>query len=174
MPSLCRFFVVALLATLSATVAFSGRVHALDVIVFEELKEGAIEYGKISQRFVTCDVDPPYSVRTAFLKYAKYQGAGQQHLEILSKVFDEGAARVRNLRSGFSPEECKAKLDSPEGKKLLRRHSRMGREGRPMKQVRIHGPGDVRVDDVDPIEPGHVTWSSRWRRVGSAEATSGT
>lgn len=23
-----------------------------------------------------------------------------------------------------------------------------------MKQVRIHGPGDVRVDDIDPVEPG--------------------
>jgi threonine dehydrogenase-like Zn-dependent dehydrogenase len=23
-----------------------------------------------------------------------------------------------------------------------------------MKQVRIHGPGDVRVDDIEPIQPG--------------------
>ena len=93
--------------------------QAIDVIVFEELKEMAIQYGKISQRFVTCKIDPPYPVRTAFLKYARYQGAGPQHLEILSKIFDEGSARVRNLRSGFSPEECKAKIESPEGQQLL-------------------------------------------------------
>lgn len=111
------FLVVCFLAGLALLTAQPAR--ALDVIIFEELKEGAIEYGKISQRFVTCNIDPPYSVRTAFLKYAKHQGAGQQHLAILTKVFDEGAARVRNLRSGFSPEECKAKLESPRGQKLL-------------------------------------------------------
>ncbi len=119
MISLRRFFAFALLALFAGATGFASRAHAIDVIVFEELKEGAVEYGKISQRFVTCKIDPPYSVRTAFLKYAKYQGASQQHLEILSKYFDEGAARVRNLRSGFSPEECKAKLESPQGKKLL-------------------------------------------------------
>lgn len=119
MSSLPRILIIAVLSLFGATVGLSERAHAIDVIIFEELKEGAIEYGKISQRFVTCNVEPPYSVRTAFLKYAKYQGAGQQHLEILSKIFDEGAARVRNLRTGFSPEECKAKLESPEGKRLL-------------------------------------------------------
>ena len=106
-----------LLAVVLASVA--SPAGAIDVIIFEELKEGALEYGRISQRFVTCQIDPPYSVRTAYLKYAKYQGASQQHLEILSKVFNEGAARVRNLKSGFSPEECKAKLESPKGKELL-------------------------------------------------------
>lgn len=117
MDRFCRFLVVCLIAGSTALAAQSA--SAIDVIIFEELKEGAIEYGKISQRFVTCNMDPPYSVRTAFLKYAKHQGASQQHLEILVKVFDEGAARVRNLRSGFSPEECKAKIESPQGQKLL-------------------------------------------------------
>lgn len=93
--------------------------RAIDVILFEELKEMAVQYGKISQRFVTCKIEPPYSVKTAFLKYARHQGASPQYLEILGKVFDDGAARVRNLRSGFSPEECEAKLESPEGQELL-------------------------------------------------------
>lgn len=115
MSRIRTFFVVCLLAVLGVV----GPARAIDVIIFEELKEVAVEYGKISQRFVTCKIDPPYSVKTAFLKYAKYQGASQQHLEILTKVFNDGAARVRNLKSGFSPEECKAKLESPEGQKLL-------------------------------------------------------
>lgn len=109
-------FVVCLIAVLGVVAA---PARALDVIIFEELKESAVEYGKISQRFVTCKIEPPYSVKTAFLKYAKYQGASEKHLEILTKVFNDGAARVRNLKSGFSPEECKAKLESPEGQELL-------------------------------------------------------
>ncbi len=120
MSRICKCSVLLLVAVLCGSALLPvNRAHALDVIIFEELKEGAIEYGKISQRFVTCKMDPPYSVRTAFLKFAKYQGAGQQHLEILSKAFNEGSARVRNLRSGFSPEGCKAKIESPEGQKLL-------------------------------------------------------
>lgn len=119
MRDLRNLFVLSL-CTLAVSLFFPGSdAQALDVILFEELKEGAIEYGKISQRFVTCKVDPPYSVRTAYLKFAQYQGASQRHLEILSKVFDEGAARVRNLQSGFSAKECKAKLESPRGQKLL-------------------------------------------------------
>ena len=113
-----KFFVGILLATVCG-LALVAPARAIDVIIFEELKEGAVEYGKISQRFVTCKMDPPYSVRTAFLKYAQHQGVSQQHLEILSKIFDDGSARVRNLRSGFSEEECKAKIGSPQGQKLL-------------------------------------------------------
>lgn len=121
-----KCFVLFASAVCGALLSVGSSAFALDVILFEELKEGAIEYGKISQRFVTCEIDPPYSVRTAYLKFAKYQGASPQHLEILSKVFDEGAARVRNLKSGFSPEECKAKLESARGKELLEQIRKWG------------------------------------------------
>ena len=80
-----------------------------------------IEYGKISQRFETCNVEPPASIRIAFLKYARSKGAGEKHLSTLIQYFNEGRARVRHLRKGFSPEECKAKLESPEGQELLKR-----------------------------------------------------
>jgi hypothetical protein len=92
---------------------------ALDTIQFEELKEQAIEYGKISQRFETCQIDPPGSIRVAFLKYARSKGATEGHLQILTEYFNEGRARVRHLRKGFSPEECKQKLESPRGQELL-------------------------------------------------------
>ena len=111
------FFVA--LALVGLVLVRVGSAAAIDVIIFEELKEMAIEYGRISQRFVTCEMKSPYSVRTAFLKYARYQGASPQHLEILSKIFDEGAARVRNLKSGFSAAECRAKIESPRGRELM-------------------------------------------------------
>jgi hypothetical protein len=93
--------------------------NAIDKIVLEELKEQAIQYGKISQRFQTCKVKPPASIRAAFLRYARHKGASDGQLDLLSKLFSEGEARVQNLRTGFSPEECKQKLESPEGQKLL-------------------------------------------------------
>ena len=98
----------------------------LDVIVYEELKEKAVRSGSISQRFVTCKTEPPYSVRVAFLRYAKARGATPNHLDILSKYFNDGQARVRNLKSGFSEEECKVKLESPEGKALLEEIKKWG------------------------------------------------
>lgn len=93
--------------------------RALDVITREELKEMALEYGKYAQRFKTCNMEPPTSIKIAFLKYAKSRGASEPYLDLAAKVFDEGAAQVRNLRLGFSPEECKEKLESPKGKEIL-------------------------------------------------------
>lgn len=105
---------LALLACLASTAA------AIDIITREELKEQAIEYGRYDQRFVTCKMEPPTSIKVAFLKYAKSRGAGEEYLDLLSKVFDEGRAEVRNLRVGFSPEECKAKLESPKGQEIVK------------------------------------------------------
>lgn len=93
---------------------------AIDVITREELKETAIEYGRYDQRFITCKMEAPTSIRVAFLKYAKSRGAGEEYLDILTKVFDEGKAEVRNLRVGFSPEECKEKLESAKGQEVLK------------------------------------------------------
>lgn len=93
---------------------------AMDVITREELKETAIEYGRYDQRFVTCKMEPPSSIKVAFLRYAKSRGAGEEYLDLLSKVFDEGKAEVRNLRVGFSPEECKEKLESAKGQEILK------------------------------------------------------
>ena len=76
-----------------------------------ELKEQAIgRRGKISQRFETCNVcaarfDPH---RPGLLKYARSKGAGEKHQSALIQYFNEGRARVRHLRKGFSPEECEA------------------------------------------------------------------
>ena len=102
---------------------FAGAVSsqaALDVITREELKETAVEYGRYDQRFTTCKIEPPTSIKVAFLKYAKSRGAGEEYLDLLSKVFDSGQAEVRNLRVGFSPEECKEKLESPKGQTILK------------------------------------------------------
>ncbi len=93
--------------------------NALDVVAFEELKETAVRYGRYNGRFITCDIRAPVRIRTAFLKYARSQGASDQHLEILAKVFDDGEARTTGLRAGFSKQECEEKLISPEGQKLL-------------------------------------------------------
>jgi hypothetical protein len=113
-----RFVAVALLAALTAS--YGGRALALDVITREEIKETALEYGRYDQRFVTCKMEPPTSIKIAFLKYAKSRGASEAYLDLASKVFDDGRAQVRNLRVGFSPEECKAKLESPKGQEILR------------------------------------------------------
>ena len=43
-----------------------------------------------------------------------------------------------------------------------------------MRQVRVHGPGDVRVDDVARPIPAPATPSSGWRPAASAAATSPT
>ena len=112
-----RFVAAALVAALAAS---STGALALDVITREEIKETALEYGRYDQRFVTCKMEPPASIKVAFLKYAKSRGASEAYLDLASKVFDEGRAEVRNLRVGFSPEECKAKLESPKGQEILR------------------------------------------------------
>src|SRR5512139_424200 len=111
-------FVAAML--LAAVAASHGRALALDVITREELKEMALEYGRYDQRFVTCKMEPPTSIKVAFLKYAKSRGASEAYLDLASKAFDDGRAQVRNLRVGFSPEECKAKLETPKGQEILR------------------------------------------------------
>ena len=113
-----RFVAAVLLAALAAS--YGGRALALDVITREELKEMALEYGRYDQRFVTCKMEPPTSIKIAFLKYAKSRGASEAYLDLASKVFDDGRAQVRNLRVGFSPEECKAKLETPKGQEILR------------------------------------------------------
>jgi hypothetical protein len=105
---------------LAAVLGAAGAASAMDVITREELKETALEYGRYDQRFVTCKLDPPTSLKVAFLRYAKSRGANEQYLDLLSKVFDEGRAEVRNLRVGFSPEECKEKLESPKGQEILK------------------------------------------------------
>lgn len=105
-------------AALATTLGASGAL-ALDVIVEQELREEAITYGRYSGRFITCDIRPPVRIRTAFLKYARSRGASDMHLELLSKVFDDGQARTTGLRKGFSKEECEAKLAEPEGQRLL-------------------------------------------------------
>ena len=112
-----RFVVAVLLAALAAS---SSAALALGVIEREELKEMAIDYGRYDQRFITCKMEPPTSIKVAFLKYAKSRGASEGYLDLLSKVFDEGRAEVRNLRVGFSPEECKAKLESPKGQEIVK------------------------------------------------------
>ena len=105
---------------LAALLGGAGAADAIDVITREELKEIALEYGRYDQRFVTCKTEPPTSIKVAFLRYAKSRGANEQYLDLLSKVFDEGRAQVRNLRVGFSPEECKAKLESPKGQEIVK------------------------------------------------------
>lgn len=112
-----RFVVAVLLAALAAS---STGALALDVITREELKEMALEYGRYDQRFVTCKMEPPTSIKIAFLKYAKSRGASEAYLDLAAKVFDDGRAQVRNLRVGFSPEECKAKLESAKGQEILK------------------------------------------------------
>jgi hypothetical protein len=112
---------LAAVLALVASICLAREAAALDTIQYEELKEQAIEYGKISQRFETCNVKPPASIRVAFLKYARAKGASDKHLEVLTEYFDEGRGRVRHLQQGFSPEECKQKLESPEGQQLLKR-----------------------------------------------------
>lgn len=116
-PSFASRVVGALL--LAVVVVSSSAALALEVIEREELKEMAIEYGRYDQRFVTCKMEPPASIKVAFLKYAKSRGASESYLDLLSKVFDEGRAEVRNLRVGFSPEECKEKLESPKGREIV-------------------------------------------------------
>ncbi len=112
-------FVHAAVSAALAVALFAPPADAIDVIVVEELKETALQYGRYSGRFVTCDIHPPVRIRTAFLKYARSRGASDQHLELLAKVFDEGQARTTGLRTGFSKEECEEKLADPEGEKLL-------------------------------------------------------
>lgn len=46
------------------------------------------QYGEYDQRFVTCKMKPPTSVKIAFLKYAKSRGASEQYLDRAAKVFD--------------------------------------------------------------------------------------
>ncbi len=104
------------------TVAFAlvaSHAAAVDVIVIEELKDTALEYGRYSGRFLTCDIDPPVRIRASYLRYARSRGASDQHLEILSKVFDDGEARTRGLRVGYSKAECEEKLAQPEAQRLL-------------------------------------------------------
>lgn len=107
-------------ALVAATLAAARPSSALDVITREELKEMALEYGRYDQRFVTCKMEPPTSIKVAFLKYAKSRGASEQYLDLAAKVFEEGRAQVRNLRVGFSTEECKEKLASPKGQEILK------------------------------------------------------
>ncbi len=115
-----RFFVLALAALVfSTTLVPVGPAGAIDVVVFEELKETAVEYGRYNGRFITCDIRPPVPIRAAFLKYARSLGASDHHLEILSKIFSDGETRTTGLRTGFSKSECEEKLAQPEAQRLL-------------------------------------------------------
>jgi len=103
-----------------ATAVLGGApAAAFDVIVFEELKETAVEYGRYDGRFVTCDIVPPVPIRSAFLKYARSRGASDHHLEILGKIFDDGQGQTTGLRTGFSKAECEEKLAQPDARRLL-------------------------------------------------------
>ncbi len=102
-----------------AIVLAAGPASAIDVIVVEELKDTALEYGRYSGRFITCDIRPPVRIRAAYLRYARSRDASDQHLEILSKVFDEGEARTIGLRIGYSKAECEDKLAQPDAQRLL-------------------------------------------------------
>ena len=106
---------------LAAAILSAAPAAAFDVIVFEELKDTAVEYGRYNGRFITCDIRPPVPIRAAFLKYARSRGASDQHLEILGKVFSDGEARTVDLRTGYSRTECEEKLAQPEARKLLER-----------------------------------------------------
>jgi hypothetical protein len=108
--------VLAVAATIFAAPATAS---AVDTIVFEELKEKAVTYGRYNGRFITCDTQAPVPIRAAFLKHARSQGASDQHLEILSKLFSDGEARTTGLRTGYSAEECREKLERPEAQKQL-------------------------------------------------------
>ena len=108
-----------LCAGLLLSIAFATRAVALDVITREELKEMALKYGEYDQRFITCKMEPPTSIKVAFLKYAKSRGASEQYLHLAAKVFDQGRAQVRGLHGGFSPQECKDKLASAKGQEIL-------------------------------------------------------
>ena len=57
--------------------------------------------------------------RAAFLRYARSRGASDLHLDMLSKVFDEGQARTTGLRTGYSKAECEEKLAQPDAQRLL-------------------------------------------------------
>lgn len=106
---------------LSAGLAAGAKPHKrIDLIKWEELKETALEYGRYNGRFVTCDMKPPYSFKIGLLKYARSEGASDKHLDILAHVFEEGQGRVRGLDKGFSPAECKEKLESDDVKKILK------------------------------------------------------
>jgi len=111
---------IGVVACLLASLASGADKPPIDPIKWEQLKETALEYGRYNGRFVTCDVKPPYSFKVGYLKYARSQGASDKHLEILARVFDEGQGRVRSLQKGFSPAECKQKLESDEVKKILK------------------------------------------------------
>lgn len=107
------------LSALATSLFLAGPARAIDVIVFEELKEKAVEYGRYDGRFITCDIRPPVPIRAAFLKYARSRGASDHHLEILGKFFSDGQAQTTGLRTGFSRAECEQKLEQPDAKRLL-------------------------------------------------------
>lgn len=105
---------------ITATIfAAPATASAIDTIVFEELKEKAVTYGRYNGRFITCDIQAPVPIRASFLKHARSQGASDQHLEILSKLFSDGEARTTGLRTGYSAEECREKLGRTEVQKQL-------------------------------------------------------
>ncbi|MBM4266955.1 MAG: hypothetical protein FJ144_10125 [Deltaproteobacteria bacterium] len=112
-----RAFLVAADATLLGSAAVAAQ---FDIIEMEELKDIALRYGKYNGRFITCDIDPPVPIKVAVLKYARSRGASDPQLDILGKVFDEGQARTTGLKTGFSKPECQEKLETPEGKKILK------------------------------------------------------
>ena len=61
---------VAALAIAATILTVRAPALAIDTIVFEELKETAVTYGRYNGRFVTCDMQPPVPIRAAFLKHA--------------------------------------------------------------------------------------------------------
>ena len=120
-PRRARGVAVAAFAALVAlaSIAFvPAPARAMDQVKWVQLRELALEYGTYRGRFTTCGVEEPESFKVAVMKYARSQGASDKHLEILERVFDEGEARVRGLKKGFTPEECKEKVESAKAKEI--------------------------------------------------------
>lgn len=107
------------LGALALATWIAAPAQAADEIVMSELREEAVQYGKYAGRLETCKIKPPHPVKTAYLKHAREQGALPQQLEILGRVFDDGQARVRGLRVGFSKEECAEKIQTRQGRELF-------------------------------------------------------
>lgn len=114
-----RFHAAAAIAAVLSILGGALPAGAVDQIVMSELREEGVQYGKYAGRLETCKITPPHPVKTAWLKHARERGALPTQIEILSRVFDDGQARVRGLTVGFSEEECAEKIKTKQGRELF-------------------------------------------------------
>jgi len=86
-------------------------------------RETALRLGRVVRRFVTSEEVGGRAIGLAALLLALMVGINALNVvnSYVSRYFNEGRGRVRHLKKGFSPEECKAKLESPQGQELLKR-----------------------------------------------------